>query len=295
MKEVRRRTKSAGPGRRAALGRMRYLKAKRGLDAAAALGSLIVLSPVFLFAAAGIRLSSEGPILFRAERMGKGGVPFTMYKFRTMEEQAQNIRIQKGYAEHKAGNGQAGAKETAPEGYELKKTGSGGRITSADDPRVFPFGRFLRRAKIDELPQLVNILKGDMAVIGPRPEDVSIVRTYYTKRQMHTLDILPGLASPGSIFHYTHGEAILKGEDAERAYTARLLPVKLELELYYVRHVSFVYDAAIVLRTLAVIAAQMCGVKRFWYPEEYRNMKRQQERARQARIRPNAVRGDETG
>lgn len=227
--------------------RERYLKTKRCLDAAAALGALIALSPVFLFAAAGIRLSSEGPILFRAERMGKGGVPFTMYKFRTMEAPVRKAR-----------------------------RGEGGRITSADDPRVFPFGRFLRNAKLDELPQLVNILKGDMAVIGPRPEDVSIVREYYTRRQMHTLDLLPGLSSPGSLFYYTHGETLLKGGDAERIYVRRLLPVKLELDLSYVRRVSLRYDAELILRTLAVVTARMCGVKRFCYPAEYRAVKERQ-------------------
>ena len=228
--------------------RTRYLKVKRFLDAAAALGALGALSPVFLFAAAGIRLSSEGPILFRAERMGKGGVPFTMYNVRTLVD---------------AGLGGTG------------RRGTGGRITSADDPRVFPFGRFLRKSKIDELPQLVNILKGDMAVIGPRPEDVSIVREYYTQRQMHTLSLLPGLSSPGSLFYYTHGETVLRGEDAERLYVKRLLPVKLEMDLSYVRNVSLRYDAKIILRTLAVIAAKLCGVKRFRYPAEYRGIRGQ--------------------
>lgn len=228
--------------------RKRYLKVKRCLDAAAALVGLIMLSPVFLFAALGIRLSSKGPILFRAERMGKGGVPFTMYKFRTMEEAEQRKRRQ-------------------------PQKRAGGRITSADDPRVFPFGRFLRKTKIDELPQLVNILKGDMAVIGPRPEDVSIVREHYTKRQMYTLALLPGLSSPGSLFYYAYGETLLKGDDAERLYIRRLLPVKLEMDLNYVRRVSLLYDAEMILRTVAVITAQMCGVKRFRYPAEYRNMR----------------------
>lgn len=246
----------------------RYGNVKRCLDAAAALGALLALFPVFLFAAAGIRLSSEGPILFRAERMGKGGVPFIMYKFRTMEE---GTRTEKGRRK----------KEAGAEGAGRKETGHGGRITSADDPRVFPFGGFLRKAKIDELPQLVNILKGDMAVIGPRPEDVSIVKTHYTKRQMHTLDVLPGLAGPGSLFLYTHGEALLKGSHAEQAYIERLLPVKLEMDLYYVRHASLRYDAGLILRTMAVIAARMCGVKRFGYPAEYRVVRGCQEKKRQ--------------
>ncbi|HLH31559.1 MAG TPA: sugar transferase, partial [Terriglobia bacterium] len=138
--------------------------------------AILVLSPVLLIAAAGIRLSSPGPILYRAKRVGQGGKLFTMYKFRSMH---------------------------LPKGdYES-------RITSADDPRVFPLGAWLRFLKIDELPQLFNIIKGEMSVVGPRAEDPLIVEKYYRPEHYETLKMPPGLASPGSIFNYTHGERML--------------------------------------------------------------------------------------
>ena len=198
-------------------------------------GAVVILSPVFLLASIGIRLSSPGPILYRAKRVGQDGKLFTMYKFRSMH---------------------------------LHKPGNRSRITSADDPRVFPFGVWLRFLKIDELPQLFNIIKGEMSVVGPRAEDPIIVEKHYRPEHYETLKMPPGLASPGSIFNYTHGERILKDGDAEAIYVSRLLPIKLALDRAYIRKASFAYNIRIILRTSYVILSKMAGRQNFADPPE---------------------------
>src|SRR6266446_6003127 len=151
--------------------------AKRLFDICVAAAALIVGAPLLGLAALGIRLASRGPILYRATRIGLRGRRFTMYKLRTM---------------HVA-------------------RAAGPLITGTDDPRVFAWGRLLRHTKIDELPQLWNVLRGDMAIVGPRPEDPAIVERYYSAADFGTLNVRPGLASPGSLFHYTHGDELLAG------------------------------------------------------------------------------------
>jgi len=198
---------------------------------AAGLG-LLVTSPLLLVAVALVPLASPGPAIYRAKRVGRGGVPFTMYKLRTM------------------------------------RTGTtGGLITAHHDPRVFPLGRLLRKTKLDELPQLVNVLKGDMSIVGPRPEDPAIVTTSYTPAQMETLDVRPGLTSPGSLYYYAHTEETLQG-DADGQYAERLLPVKLALDLVYVREQSLDYDMRLIARTVAIIVGRTLGRTQFPEPEE---------------------------
>lgn len=207
--------------------------AKRLFDAALAGVAIVVLSPLLLVVAVGIRLSSPGPVFYRAKRVGLAGRPFVMYKFRTMEH------------------------------------GSGGPAISAkDDSRVFPLGAVLRKLKIDELPQLLNVLLGDMSLVGPRPEDEAIVAAHYTPLQRETLEVRPGLASPGSIYNYTHGEDLLHQGAAEDAYVEQLLPTKLALDLVYVRERSFLYDLAIIWRTMVTILSILVGVKEFAAPAE---------------------------
>jgi lipopolysaccharide/colanic/teichoic acid biosynthesis glycosyltransferase len=207
--------------------------------------ALIILSPLFILAAAGIRICSAGPILYRAKRAGRHGKIFTMYKFRTM-----HVR-QDGYAS---------------------------AIAAKNDPRVFVFGQWLRRLKIDELPQLINVLKGEMAIVGPRPEDPRIVDEYYTKEHLETLSVLPGLASPGSIYNYTHGERLLSADNTEQQYVEQLMPVKLALDIVYVREASFVYDLKIILRTIGVILAIALGKREFADPPEMIKAARQTSR-----------------
>ena len=208
--------------------------ARRLFDCIVAAVALAAVAPLWLLACLGIRLSSPGPVLYRARRVGRGGREFTMYKFRTMHVGADR----------------------------------GGPITASGDPRVFRFGAWLRTSKLDELPQLVNVLAGDMAIVGPRPEDPAIVRESYTAEDHVTLTVLPGLASPGSIFNYTHGERWLVGDDADATYVRRLLPIKLQLDRAYVRNASFGYDMQIVGRTIAVLAGRALGRRQFPDPPE---------------------------
>jgi lipopolysaccharide/colanic/teichoic acid biosynthesis glycosyltransferase len=233
--------------------------AKRLLDVSLALSLLILLWPLFVIAAVGTKLTSRGPILYRAKRIARDrrrwvgaahpvrGVPdrreagyrgreFTLYKFRTMRMAAD----------------------------------AGAPITATNDSRVFRFGAFLRATKIDELPQLINVIKGDMALVGPRPEAPEIVRTYYRADDIVTLQARPGVTSPGTLYYYTHGEADLAGNDVTGIYTKRLLPTKLALDCAYLRRATLVYDVRIILRTAFVIAARCLGWKRFPDPPELR-------------------------
>lgn len=214
---------------------------KRLFDAGLALAALLATWPLLLLAAIGIRLCSPGPVLYRAVRTGWRGRDFVMYKFRTMHARTE------------------GRRQT---------------ITGAGDPRIFRFGQLLRRLKIDELPQLWNVLRGEMSIVGPRPEDPAIVRDHYTAWQRETLDVLPGVASPGSIFNYTHGDAYLRGDDVEGAYARDFLPIKLALELVYVRHRSFMYDLRLLLRTVSTIVQIALGRRRFPDPPELAEARR---------------------
>ncbi len=182
---------------------------------------LLVLScPLLLAAAFGIALASPGPILYRASRVGLNGRVFTLFKLRTMHvNQAENASV----------------------------------ITAKQDARVFPLGRWLRRLKIDELPQLLNVLRGDMCIVGPRPENPEIVRRYYTPLHRETLRVPPGLTSPGSLFYLCHGEDMLDTDDPEKVYLDRILPVKLALDIVYVREASPWDDLRIILRTVGAI------------------------------------------
>ena len=206
---------------------------KRAFDVLLSGAALMVLSPLLAAVAVAVPLASPGPALYRARRVGLNGAPFTMYKFRTMHV-----------------------------------GGAGAPITAGDDPRVFPLGKLLRRLKVDELPQLVNVLKGDMSIVGPRPEDPDIVARHYSPAHMETLAVRPALTSPGSVYYYAVGEETLRHGDAVDAYVERLLPVKLALDLVYVREASLAYDLALVVRTAAVIAARAAGRRRFPDPPE---------------------------
>jgi lipopolysaccharide/colanic/teichoic acid biosynthesis glycosyltransferase len=214
---------------------------RRLVDIILALLLLCATSPLFVLAAFGIRLSSAGPIIYRAKRIGRYGAPFTLHKFRTMS---------------------------------MHPPGSGPAVTGRDDPRVFPFGAFLRRTKIDELPQLFDVLRGKMAIVGPRPEDPEIVARCYTERQKQTLLVRPGLTSPGALFHYTHGDHYLSN-DVERDYAEKLLPIKLELELAYLQNRSWSYDFLVILRTILTIARILAGQQRFPEPPELRQVRQQ--------------------
>jgi len=213
---------------------------RRLCDVVLASPALMLTAPVIALAVLAVRWSSPGPGLYRARRVGRHGVPFTLYKLRTMD--------------------------VAPAGTAP--------ITQHDDPRVFRVGRWLRDWKVDELPQLFNVIRGDMAIIGPRPEDPEIVRDHYTHEQWQTLTVRPGLASPGSLYNYTHGERSLSGDAAVETYLGELLPLKLALDLEYVRDASIWYDLRLMARTIWVILARACGRRTFRDPPELRRLQR---------------------
>jgi lipopolysaccharide/colanic/teichoic acid biosynthesis glycosyltransferase len=207
---------------------------KRPIEIAVATVALLLASPLCVAAAVGIWLSDGRPVLYKSSRVGLRGRLFTMYKFRTMR---------------------TGAK-------------SGVVITASGDDRIFPFGAWLRRSKIDEVPQLINVVRGDMSIIGPRPEDPAIVASCYGPLAHETLSVRPGLASPGSIYNFTHGEHQLGDVEVESAYIGWLLPRKLALDLLYVRRASWFYDIEIMMRAAGTIAARVCGRRRFPDPRE---------------------------
>lgn len=204
---------------------------KRIYDICFALLFGVLTLPVLAFAYIGIKIASPGPAIYRAERIGKDGRPFTLYKFRSMVVNSGPIRT----------------------------------TTLADDDRVFGFGRLLRRSKIDELPQLFNVLKGEMSVVGPRPEDAANAQKIYAGRYLDLLRLKPGLTSPASLFDYTHGEHYA----SQQQYEAEFLPIKLEMELYYAQHASFAYDLALTLRTAGIILCVLFGKQQFPFPVEY--------------------------
>jgi lipopolysaccharide/colanic/teichoic acid biosynthesis glycosyltransferase len=215
---------------------------KRLFDIALSVVALAASLPILVIAALGIRLSSPGPIFYRATRAGRRGKLFTMYKLRTMGVRAPIVEDSV--------------------------------ITAANDSRVFPFGALLRRSKVDELPQLINVLLGDMTFVGPRPEDPRVVAQHYTPEQWETLDVAPGLTSPGALYSTTHGETWLSAAAAERDYYEHLLPLKLALDRVYVRHSSVAYDLGVIARTAGVVLSRAVGRRHFPDPPEMAEARR---------------------
>lgn len=207
---------------------------KRLFDVIFASLAIVILAPVFVVAAVAIRITSPGPVLYQARRTGRSGADFVMHKFRTMHV------IQKSHSV----------------------------ITGTHDARVFPVGRILRATKIDELPQLFNVLMGQMSIVGPRPEDPTMVAKHYGPLGHETLTVRPGLASYGSLYNYTHGHLLLDDSDPENSYVNQLLPIKLALEVIYVRHHSLAIDLRIIARTLITIICIAIGKRTFFEPGE---------------------------
>jgi len=176
---------------------------------------LIVTSPVFLICALLVKLSGPGPVFFRQERMGQGFRPFTIYKFRTMS------------------NGSA----------------EGPLVTANDDPRITAVGRWLRRFKLDELPQLINVVKGEMSVVGPRPEVRQYVELFRGDYET-ILKARPGITDEASIA-FRHEEVLLTGaSDLQTLYINDVLPRKIALAKHYIETANWKRDVAIILRTL---------------------------------------------
>ena len=181
---------------------------KRWLDLAFSIPGIVVISPVLIVAAISVRLSSRGPVFFRQIRVGRSGNTFYMLKFRTMVE-----------------NDSANAT----------------MVTAANDPRITPVGSFLRKTKIDELPQLWNVVWGDMSLVGPRPE-VPKFTAQYTKAQRAVLLARPGVTGPAAIAFVHEEEVLARQPDAELFYRTTLLPAKLALDLAYCENIRLWND-----------------------------------------------------
>lgn len=190
---------------------------KRALDILTATAGLILLSPVFGLVACCIKLTSRGPALYRQVRIGKDGRPFQIVKFRSMVMHTSKTDL---------------------------------RITVAGDPRVTAIGRFLRRYKADELPQLWNVVRGDMSLVGPRPE-VPVYVVEYTPEQRMVLSARPGITDPASLA-YRHEEEILAHQgDPEQFYRTQILPDKLARNRAYLQKITLRNDIFIVLKTIS--------------------------------------------
>ena len=194
---------------------------KRLFDLVSAALALIVTSPLWLVILIGIKVSSKGPFFYTAERAGKDKKPFKLYKFRSM------------HVFHPTGDG--------------RKT-EGGFIANAN--RIFPFGGLLRKSKLDELPQLLNILAGHMSVIGPRPLSVAGAKIHYSGKYECVSSVRPGLSCLDSLYDYAHGELFVSSNEE---YRAKILPVRNELAKMYVDKKSVKLDIYCIFRTLKLI------------------------------------------
>lgn len=192
---------------------------KRLLDVVASAVGLVVTSPVLLIAAVAVRLESKGPVIFRQERVGQFGRPFEILKFRTMRTGA-----------------------------------SGAQVTTGGDPRITRTGHWLRSTKIDEIPQLLNVLRGEMSLVGPRPEVPKYVEQWPEDARHLVLSVRPGITDPGSIEFRREAEELAVVADSERHYVDEILPRKVALYCDYVRTRSFRGDLRILAATLRSVA-----------------------------------------
>lgn len=210
--------------------KMGYFFVKRLFDVVASVIAIVFFVIPWIVIAVIIKMQSPGPVLYKAKRVGKNGRVFVLYKFRSMRTDSGRIRA----------------------------------TTLRNDSRIFPFGNFLRRTKLDETPQLINVLIGDMSVIGPRPEDEYNFEKLYCGRYRGIVSVKPGLSSPASLYDYTVGEKF----ENEQDYLRLFVPKKLEMELYYTNKCSFVYDLKIVVKTVFTIILTIVGYENFKEPKE---------------------------
>lgn len=194
------------------------MQLKRSFDFLVAAFGLVLTSPILCLIAVAIKLDSPGPVFFRSKRVGKDGALFVIYKFRTMIANAAAL-------------------------------GSG--ITIRDDPRVTRIGSFLRRTKLDEVPQLWNVVRGEMSLVGPRPEDPRYLK-YYSPAQRALLQAAPGMTSAASIA-FRNEQEMLEGAEWEQFYIETVLPKKLDLDLAYMQHQTFASDLLVLAQTFWVV------------------------------------------
>lgn len=192
---------------------------KRTFDLVFAIIALLLLSPFFLLGSLLAKFQSKGPVFYKAKRVGKDEAVFEMYKFRTMVVNADTL---------------------------------GGSLTTYRDTRITRIGRFLRWTKLDELPNLINVIKGEMSLIGPRPEAPDYVK-YYTEVQKQVLQVKPGMTGPSQLANRDEEEKLKGQQDAEHYYITELMPKKLALDLHYVATQSIASDIGWLLKTVWVV------------------------------------------
>ena len=192
---------------------------KRAMDVLVSVVGLLVLSPAWILAAFLVYREDPGPVIYKSSRVGRNGKEFRMWKFRTMVQNADRI---------------------------------GGPSTAADDPRLLKSSRTLRKYKLDEVPQLVNVLKGEMSIVGPRPE-VRVYTDMYSPEERALLTVRPGITDRASIRFRNEGEILRGAADPEQAYMEKIRPEKIRLGLEYIKRRSLREDVAIMFATVRAI------------------------------------------
>jgi len=200
---------------------------KRLIDLVFAMAGLILLSPVFAVVAVVIRLRSPGPVFYRGVRVGRYGKSFRMLKFRTMVVNAEAL---------------------------------GGSCTSTDDRRITPVGQSLRKYKLDELPQLFNVVRGDMSLVGPRPE-VQDYTDLFNEEERQILSIRPGITDWATLSNSDEEAALTGSPDPERTYLEQIRPQKIRLQLKYVRERNLCMDTRILLATVMLVVRRCFGAE----------------------------------
>ena len=189
---------------------------KRCFDIFFSLIGLLIAFPFLVLVSVVIKLTSKGPIFFRQTRIRKGGLEFKIIKFRTMIVDAEKF---------------------------------GGQITPTNDPRITGIGKLLRKTKLDELPQLINVLIGEMSFVGPRPEVPHYVNLY-TAEQKRVVELIPGITDPASIKYSNEGEILAAASDPEKAYIDSIMPEKIRMNLEYADKANVFTDMMVIFRTL---------------------------------------------
>lgn len=192
---------------------------KRIFDIVASLGGLIVLSPLLIIVAICIKLDSKGPVFFKQKRVCKNKKIFEIYKFRTMVTDAEKL---------------------------------GKQITVGNDSRITRVGKFIRKCKLDEFPQLINVLKGEMSLVGPRPEVPRYVELY-DEYQEQILLVQPGITDYASIEFRNENEILGKSDNPEKTYIEEIMPTKIELNMEYIKKISIFEDIKLILNTIIAI------------------------------------------
>ncbi|CEN79989.1 sugar transferase [Paraclostridium sordellii] len=195
------------------------LAIKRIFDIVASLIGLILLSPILIIIAVFIKLDSKGPVFFKQKRVGKNKQIFEIYKFRTMVIDAEKL---------------------------------GKQITVGNDNRITKIGKFIRKCKLDELPQLINVLKGEMSLVGPRPEVPKYVELYDVYQEQVLL-VQPGITDYASIEFRNENELLGKSKNPEATYIDEIMPTKIELNLLYIKNISLLEDFKLIFNTILAI------------------------------------------